>query len=320
MKSTILIKHSSTIQLGHLYEHLFVHELNRYLYDKGLFKLIDYSLFGTTYENGVIAIDFKAYTSQAAELLESISKIKISSSINEECILNSLYQISAEEPTLLYIPNSNELTKLLIDLDNTQWQDLDSISILNYRGARKKNTSIYLTDEASPKPQMIKFLVSISKDIIDMNPELIPLSVMLSRIFIYTVGNNLANDFGLYTGQIYSRKRGTETTLELLAAKSPRRISFSAEDLALNIDTSIKYMLNTPAITSRLVPELKSISYRNDIGNSPDYDGYLQDSNILLGAKGWAEIATTQNIELLIDNMSYAIKLGRETKHSRLSK
>lgn len=311
MKNIVIIKQSSSVQLGHLYEHLFIHSVNKFFYEKGLFKSIDYGVSGAVYENGLIIIDLSAYNDKAYSLLDEVRALHIDFQLSDDMVIKSLYQISAEESYRLCIPDSSKLVPALILLDKKRWDSLDSISSINTRSMRRQNKPIFLTNDISPTPRTAKTTIELDKTFANNNSDLLPLFVLLSRLLLFTITNNIAEQFGLYSGDIYTRHLGEEVTSELLVAKVPELSSLNAEDIRDSARQTIHHILATDIFT-RVQSDLDNTSYLDRSCEAPDYELFAKGTGIIIGPSGWKEIATIENMQKVTNNMRLQISLGRQ--------
>ena len=311
MKNIVIIKQSSSVQLGHLYEHLFIHSVNKFFYEKGLFKSVDYGVSGTVYENGLIVIDLSTYNDKAYLLLDEVCALRIDFQSSDDMIIRSLCQISAEESYRLCIPDSTKLVPALMVLDEKRWDNLDSINSINTRSMRRQNKPIFLTNDISPTPRIAKTTLVIDKTFFNNNSDLLPLFVLLSRLLLFTITNNIAEQFGLYSGDIYTRRQGEEVTSELLVARVSELSSLNVEDVRDCARQTIRHMLATDMFT-RVQADLSSTSYLDRSCEAPDYELFAKGTGIIVGPSGWKEIATTENMEKITNNMRLEISLGRQ--------
>src|SRR5690606_23107792 len=103
MKSVTLIKHHSSVQLAHLYEHLFAMQAKRLFLEKGLYKGLDYWISGKTFDQGgIVKVECDLYSAAAMRLEKSIREISLQID-NPPLIARALSQIVAEEAEILYI-------------------------------------------------------------------------------------------------------------------------------------------------------------------------------------------------------------------------
>src|SRR5690554_3606901 len=139
MKSITLIKRHPSVQLAHLYEHLFVMRAKDLFFKKGLYKGLDYWITGTTFEQGgLVKVSYDLYSDAAIALEEDIQKNLLDLEDTTQ-ISRALSQIVAEEPLVLQITNKQRLLKELGKLDNKPWLIDDEVDAIDTKNIRLRN-------------------------------------------------------------------------------------------------------------------------------------------------------------------------------------
>lgn len=304
MKNTIIVKNHPSVQLAHLYEHLFVQRVNEFLYEKGVFRLLDYSLSGTTYEEGgIIVVDYGAYTKRAARYCNDIAKLSIEFGSDKDNVSKALLQIIAEESHTLRVKDIDMVIRELEGLNNSPWINIDSLVYINTRSIRAKNHPIYLTNEKAKKPQISKVSISLDKDFSNNNQELIPLFVVLSRAFLSNIAPHFSKTFATYPGEIYINNRGSTVLHEFHTAQNPYCVDFNATDLR-HVAREVINNIVTSNLQRRICDDLTHVSYFNNPESAPGYEHMITGTKILTGSEGWKRIATPRNVDLILTHSS----------------
>lgn len=310
MKTIILVKQHPVIQLGHLYEHLFLQCVNEFFYSHGLYKSLDYGVHGTTFEHGgVITVECSLYSREAIRLGDEIEQLHIDFGKDNSNITKALFQIAAEEPYVPYVSNRKTVTEELSRLDNQPWRSVDSIDILDTKAIRRKNKLLYLTHQKQIKPRQIQVTISLDRDFANSHREILPLFVFVGRVILLTASNRTCAAHGLYSGELYP-KTYTSLTSELLVSKQGS-LNVSIETMSDVVKETTLQVLNHATYT-RLEDELSSVRYELGSNVMPNFEDILTQTGILMGAIGWRKTATIDNIKLLLEHTSIEIKFGRD--------
>lgn len=314
MKNTILIKNHKSVQLAHLYEHLFLMQLNEWLYSKGLFKWIDYHLNGSTFEEGsIVTVDFKAYSSKAIELMNDIEKIRIP--IDQDSITKALLQISAEEEYELCISDSQKLLKELMQLDENPWSHLDEVVFIDTKLNRRQASPIYLTDSKSKKPSVLKISLDFNNQHASNNRESVAVFNLLARMILMSSTYLIAKNTGSYQAEQFSEADGARLTTELHFSKLT---SFSDHNYCVEfIRDSFDYMKKN-GMFDRVADYFDTISYQDNPHEAPNFELALADTKVLMGSKGWAQFSDVMKIDKILMNVDIVVRSPRKTTRSSL--
>lgn len=309
MKNLVLIKQHSTVQLAHLYEHIFLSQVNKMLYDKGLFKWLDFSISGSTHEQGgVVVVDYQAYNEQAAEMIPVIKSFK--TQINEQKVQTALQQIYAEEEYEVFISDQKKTLEELHSIASASWQDLDEIGAIDTRGLRRRAQPVYLTHDPAPQPTIVKISLELNQEFALDNRASVAVFATVARFILFSSAYNLATNTGSYNADIYSSNDGLRVTTELHFSGTPSLLD--KESISSDILSSIEHIKKHGGI-ERLSKDLRSVSYLDNSHKAPDFERTLLESGVLLGSKGWAENASTEKILEIIENSRLVVSVSRKT-------
>ena len=285
MKNTILIKHHSSVQLAHLYEHLFLIKANELLNQRGLFKWVDFTLNGTTFEQGgVISVDFKTYNDMAADCLPDILKLRLE--FDEPLIAKALMQIHAEELYELKAGSLAVIKKQLGVIDSMEWQSLDELKIWNAKGIKRTSYPLHLTRVESETPVTTKVSLELNQGFSDKDPLNLALFNIMARFILITATYDIAKETGSYSYQVYSQLSGKKVVVELLTASIFRSKSPDMQEIITYIQDTIQNMKHHGAF-KRLEADLQGVSYYRNGPQAPDYEQILNDLGLVVGSKGW---------------------------------
>lgn len=309
METLTLTKYHPCYQLGHLYEHLFIAAAKQLFYSRGLYMILDYGIFGSTYEEGVIEIICELYTEEAKSMADELVSLSIDYGIDNSKVSKALQSISAEEPWKLYITDKTAVLKELYKLNEQPWQTPHSTSVIDVRSVRRKNSPIYLTTDAAPRPKVIRNSIVLDKEFSDQHHELLPLFNVLGHWLTRTIGDQIVFEHGLFAAQSYGRAKPTSTSIDLLAV--PPTVSSTDIDNVLKQALHIAERMQLPIVIDRFVSSLKSSIIGNIEALTPDTGRILMETGIYMGRKDLLETITTKNIRQILQHCTLEIRYGR---------
>lgn len=308
MEETILIKQSPVIQLAHLYEHLFCSEVDKLFYENNLFPYLDYSLSGNTHQTGIIYIKLEAYTELAKEFSKDIENIQLSISDNALSVAAS--QLIAENEYAYIGSGIEEVKKQLEALDELPWQDIDSIASIDTKGIKRQVKPFYIdTNHPLPAKKMSLRLEYDDSSIRDFR-QLLPLIRLTSFLISDTYETVLSDKYGLYSldGEFKNTSKftGYESIFNI-----PEGHSIDKEEALSTVYEIIEYISSNGGFT-RFAAELKDISHKSASSISPNALYNLSETGILIGSAGWRQIASENNIEMIVKSLSLSVRVGKE--------
>lgn len=308
MKNIILIKQHSCVQLGHLYEHLFLRRVNDFFYDKHLFKSLDYAAHGTTFdEGGIIVVDIELYTDEAQKWLTQIEQLSIDLSEDNENITIALLQITAEESDKLIITNKRKVVEELNVLNATPWRAIDDLDYIDSRTIRRKHTPIYLTDQPQTKPRALTITF---KPNTPLNGAQAALFNLIGRLFLFTVSDRVAYTYGLYVNAMHGNP-DTSSVTSTLYLPSRQTDATNINEVAQSSREAMCHILSA-GIIERFVQDMAKSNYLMHSQLAPNFERTLNEVRVLMGAKGWQQIATEENILTLLKVGTIDARFGRQ--------
>jgi hypothetical protein len=314
MKETILIKQSPAIQLAHLYEHLFCTEVDKLFYGNGLFPYLDYSLSGNTHQTGIIYIKLEAYTELAKNFSKDIENIKLS--ISDEALSIAASQLIAEKEFAYTGSGIAEVKKHLEALDKQPWQDIDSITSIDAKGTKRQSKPFYI-DTKHPLPAKKMFLtVEVDNSIIQDSRQLLPLIRLTCFLISDTYETVLSDKFGIYSldGEFKNTSKftGYESIFNI-----PEGHSMNKEEVLETVSKTVDYISSHRGF-KRFAAELNNISHKSALSISPNALFNLTDTEVLIGSAGWRQIATENNIEIIVESLSLSVRTGNNKVSRKL--
>ena len=318
MKSLILIKQHSCIQLAHVYEHLYVQRINDFFYEKDLFKFLDYSVQGTTYDlGGTIVVECELYSDRAQEFANTLTRLSADPSIDDQPVSTLLLQTITEEFYQVFVSDKQHLILGLKELDAMPWQTADDICSIDTFAQPEQRDPIYLTTEPSKESGQINVSLSLESEFAANHRELLPLIAVIARFLLLTASNRAVKYHGLYADELDGDPHTNTITSHLLIA-NPINHNFDDDQLVSTITDTIKTMHLGSALT-RLAQHLSDVSYGLHPEASPSQAGLLEETGVLIGSKGWSEISSTENVSEIVKSTTLEIKHDQQTINSALA-
>lgn len=313
MKNIVIIKSHPCVQLAHLYEHLFVMAVKDYFYQNNLYKLSDYALNGTTYEQGgIIEINCELYSSKAMEIAENIMAIKIDFGKDNKNVTHALLQMTAEEQNKLYVTDKQLLLAELRTLDATTWRNVEALSFIDTKGHRRKTPPIYLTDTKQPAPRKLKLHLTLDGDFASTHRTLLPLFNIAARFLALTLTDVITKEYGYYAGELYGAQPVPSMTSELLVA--PRIANNVDLGLIAGHTKEILEQMTSAPVLEAFADTLSSISYTTGSPEAPNLERIMHETGIYIGTAGWQETATTRNLWQVLGKMDLELTFGHRRR------
>lgn len=308
MSETILIKQYPAIQLAHLYEHLFCRAVDKLFYDRGLFPYLDYSLTGNIHQTGIIFIKLETYTAEATDLSHAVDSIKLS--LTAESLSLAASQLIAENEFAYITSGIDEVRRHLKILDGITWREIDSITSIDTRGIKRLSRPFYI-DINHPLPAKKLSLVVAVDGYTDHNfGKLLPLIRLLSFLISDTYETVLSDKYGLYPIDGEFSNSPTLTGYKSLF-NIPDGHSINKNEVLETVSEVIKYISINKGF-ERFAEVLKDISYKHASKVAPNALYNLTDTRILMGSRGWQEIASKSNIEMILNSLTLSARTGRD--------
>lgn len=317
MQEIILIKQHSSVQLAHLYEHLYCERLRELFFNKQLFESLDFTLSGTTFDQGgLIEVAVQLHTLKAQTLADQIMTQNIP--LDTRAISLAFSQLLAEEEQAINVSSYEAVIQALTELNGKPWEEVDDFTILKARDVRLSPYPMHISKKHLPS-RKIAFNLTLDADFAMTHPELIPLFRQITRVTAYTARYRIAAEEGFYMDTVAfiarPHKFYTKTTLRVANGNDE---FIDVNDLLRQCRDVFRYIERTNAHED-FTRELHQTSYRHNPWDAPNtYDAY-NETGIYLGSKGWVMTATLENCALLLANTTIEVAFGRQTASALLT-
>ena len=288
MQNITLIKHHPSVQLAHLYEHLFLMDANELLNSRGLFKWLDFTLNGTTYEQGgIVAIEFKTYNEQAKKCIPDLRNIK--PSFSESRVNKALMQLHAEEYYQLKTSNIEVITKELKAMDDMKWESLDELKVINTSSIQRKQAPLHATRQVDDQPITTTVSLEVDPQVVEADPLALAIFTIAARMILLTANYKIVTETGSYSWHLYAQLLGKRVSVDILTGARFRKYKPDLDQAGRIVQDAFGSMQRSEAF-DRLVNELHNTSYDYGSSKAPDYEQLLTDTGILIGSKGWKSV------------------------------
>lgn len=284
------------------------------MYQQGLFKVVDFSLDGmTTMPGGLVLIDIELYSARAEQLASHIPQ-KIT--INKNAIALAIKQISAEETAPIFVDaDFSTISEALAKLDNQAWQTADEFDVFDQDGVNKSHEFLYLTEGTQPKSKKMGVTFSLDRQFFKQHRELLPLFDQVVSMISLTLQDQLSVRYGYYPVGIVCRP-GVVVSELLIHHRNEAEIDLKD---VIDLAQEVIGQLSSEGAVGGLLEWLTALSYEARWYEAPNINRSIDDTGLLIGAKGWQRIATKKHIELLLSHSSLRVKRGKEVQDSPIT-
>jgi hypothetical protein len=312
MQKLILIKYARSVQLAHLYEHLFLAQVNQLFHDNNLFLRLDYSVAGATYHSGIVTVDTEAYTPAAQDLLAQLSGLDIV--FNEQSLSAGFTQLLAEVEEPVGSLGYDKVQQALVDLHEQPWQDVDKLEFLDAQKIRRTPYPVYIGEGKPLKARKLQITFFLDSSLVKSHRELLPLFQEIAWFMIANCRRSLSKAHPYYgsSDSFVSNSKKVAASAILKVAHG----HYDGVNLARDLDLCLGAIQELREIFDRYMADLRSISYSHDLDLAPSLESMHNDTLFIIGGKGWKKLATIENCELLLSRTCIELKFGHE-KQSR---
>lgn len=305
-KAVTLVKQTNMIQLGHLYEHLYCGYLEQFFFSHKVYPYLDYKLTGRTYYGGVIYIECIFYTEKAAVLADQISTI--TPDFSEDSIYTHFSQIIAEHHKPFSGLGIEKITEELMALQNKPWEPIDSYQYTDFKSLRTKTGPVYIAEGKEWNPKKVHTTLSLSMSGEANNRALLPLFRQLTLFINASLQSAIPFAFGYFShDDTFTVKPRQATFTNTYYVDKDQDVYL--EEVGNTVMELIRNVLAQDTL-ERFLNEFQTISYKDRPFSAPDIGATYEETLFLVGAKGWREIATHQNIHNILNHMSVSVRHG----------
>ncbi len=297
--SKTLIKQANTGVCGHIYEHAIVDIINKSLFDDGILKLLDYQLDARAYD-GIVVLSFGSNNQDTIDKIKSIAQ---SSIISKDGIESAIVQVSCEYERLPFF-NTTAINDEIQQIHEQKWADYDSFTATSpiTELARSMKCSSGHFGHKSPNDFLEH---SIIYRIDDCEYDLQPLAIYVIQALALTQINLLYEKIK----ECYDAGDEWAEYQNLVAYSHNIRIPKSSQlsiEMLRDIEIKNRNIIKSSNFEKKLVDYVLSQSTLDHpyFSNSVMFANSYQ----VIGKKGWENISTIKNVELLLDKINVTVE------------
>lgn len=313
MRQIILVKPTQQRQLAHLYEHLYYDALVLHFKKQNLLSYLDYSLHATTHAD-FIHIEISLYTPKAEMQARVLHNLEVA--INEDSIKRAFVEIIAEKERHLESAYS-ELTPviaLLKEIHLVSWKKIEEISSVASAG-RKPSQIVTITNKQAAVKSMRCDLI-VDGDFIKTQRHLLPLFSIVARVIHDNLMDELSFKHSYYfvdSLRTYTKRIAKETHVYVaLKAATPQLTheKDTCKDFIMELLEKDMIPLTVAHLTNLIysIPQV-----------APDEIQIYEATGQLIGAEGWREVSTEENILEVLRHTSLQLVYGKEKQVLKIS-
>jgi hypothetical protein len=306
MKRIILIKTSPNTVLAHLYEHLYCRELTELFRSWGLMRFVDYYYVGKQYDGGFIHLEFSLFTAEAEKLADDLDHMELQ--FSEDDISTCLNQVSAEVQRRVGADMPRAL-KSLKALHSRPWVRLNSLKYFDIQSAKRSEREMWHGGSRRGYFRTLHCEI-LSTEPSNLSRHLYPLFHVLTHVLQENLADVLVESFGYYYVEEEKSEYSSKAVRSVSALRINKTLAGDLRDELEAVRADLTKMLEI-GLVRKLADTLSTTRYDIPHGG-PDELWIYEATGILVGATGWREIGTEENISALLQQMRVRLTLGRK--------
>lgn len=309
MKRLTIVKISDNPDIAHVYEHIFCYALEKYFIHNKLISYIDYFYNARTYHGGFIHITLHLYSKEAMALADRIAQL--SPSFDEDDVNVALLEIMAEKQVEMS-GDLEGIIALMKKLHKSPWLPIDEIGLLNIRAAQLNPGAIKLCDVSGDNFRVMKCTMILDADNIGLPFYYAqPLFHVISETISNNITDMLARDyayFGYDSTSSYADFTASSVRKYRVYRKQIDSLTTEAKDCENVINTLLAH-----GLVGKASAYLQLATFSVPLA-APDELAFYERSELLVGGRGWRDIATIENIEKVLRSMNISLSMGHDHK------
>lgn len=313
MKTLHLIKFVDHIQLGHLYEHLFLFQLSDMLRKKGLFAYIDYGTEGETYHKGVVYVTIRLYTPVAIKLVPEV--IAFTPDFTKQSLAIGLQQICAEKIMRVESYDYEQALAKLRKIQAATWIEAETFGIED--GNKPLKTETGLTLKKVSDRTVLYLSQTIELDPIFAKQDrlrYVPIFYVISHVLFANFQDVMGEECGLYSrDEIYNYSSGTYR-------ETNRYLAYERHTLRDEQEVAKAFIRScfVNNFAAKLAEQLRAATLSEPFRSFDDH-GLLDRTGIAVGSKGWQQLADPQPIQEVLKALTITHRIGRRASRFRVA-
>lgn len=313
MKQHTIYKQIKHVQIGHLYEHLYCHQLTQAFRDKGLFAYVDYSVNGRTYYDGYVEVEVLLFSKEAIAAEHLINQLSIE--IDEDTISGGLLQIMAEKRFDVWDRDDTVIGTYLAELDAKKWTtNYNSVTaeIINI-----SDDGLEFTQKTQRNFLNMTQKISLNLDSITIDKDdASALFVVISKALRENLQEEFARSLFCYSVKDTFTKDGsvlTDINTYRVDRRQASHLTDEGRDMRLLLD-----MMRNNGFIERLSDFLLQATADESFG-MPNQESLRKKVGLTLDATKWHSIGTVKQLKNVFNACSVELKLGKSSTKIMLS-
>jgi len=308
MKRLVYIKPVKHVQIGHLYEHLYAHQLVRAFRSKGLFAYLDYSIDARTYYDGYVYLEVHLYNERALQYEQLITDFRVR--LNSDTINGGLLQIMAEKYADVRFIDDDILLKTLEHYDALPWQPLSSIAMKSFKGERKTHRGLELSERSHRQFLTLTQRISFDYTATSLDEYAAKaLFVVVANMLRENLQEDIADSSFCYSVSDTFTKRGTvlfDTNTYRIDKRQATEVTSEPR-----IARALLKSMNEHDVAERLADFLGRASIEKHL-SMPHEQEVIEKVGVVIGPTGWHKLGTAAAVQELLDKCHVEFSIGRK--------
>lgn len=301
----ILIKTTPYSETGHLYEHLYVTALNRYFLTRSLYTYLDYHVEAFTSGKGIIYFTITLYSDQAIACVDNVSRLKIDMTL----IDTHVRQLALENGSTMDVADASKVHAELQRLDDEPWINIHDLEHINMQDKELPSDVLHVSDTTYRRSKMYVNVTFEGGNLLADKPELLVLFRQLSLLLLHNYTAALCNQTEAYSVQDDFYDYGdSASTINTYYVSAPSWDLPASVDIMQRVTQQIMH----PSVLDKFALQMQANFSGQGSFSDPDDMQIYQETGLLIGTKGWQNLATSQNIASILARSSVEVKVGRK--------
>lgn len=297
-----LVKLHNDEHVAHIYEHLYIAALRSALFERGLFAYLDFAVDGATHPS-FIQIEVSLYTLQAQKVFNDL--MPFHAQIDDYFIREAAYEIGIEHG----VEMEGDVAKIknaIVNLNRTAWSDKNELDSVDLGLQQGRSIVQYINKKMFLQQLVCRAMLNETEDYAQITPLFyVAATAVLTNLLLVLNGR-----YHYYFRRVEAHFNNGKMYLD--------DVYDGWESYRPKLTTEVKEcqeVLNK-LIAENIAGRIKQYLRNVDDGrqHGPNYDEIVQTTGIIVGAKGWRELADKKKIDSILRNMVIELRYGGQVR------
>ncbi len=303
-----LIKLHKDEHVAHIYEHLYIAALRSALFERGLFAYLDFAVDGTTHPS-FIQIEVSIYTPQAQKVFNDL--MPFHAQIDDYSIREAAYEIGIEHGVEIE-GDVAKIRNAVVSLNKTAWSDKNELNSVNL-GLQAGRSIIQYTDKKMPLQQLVcRAMLNETEGYEQIAPLFYVAAPAVLTNLLLVLNGRYHYYFRRVEAHFDNGKMCLDDVYDGWESYRPKLTTEAKEC------REVLNKLIADNIADRIEQYLHSVDDGRQPG--PNYDEITQTTGIIVGAKGWRELADKKKIDSILRSMVIELRYGGQVLRLKVTK